>query len=795
MIRNYFKIALRNLYKNKLYAFVNITGLTIGIASCILIGVYIMHELSFDRFHANASRIARVTMDYSTGSTDNKVATTGTKVGPEFKRSFPEVQAYTRTLKYTRVVGYNDKLFEEKNFLYADSAFFSMFSFKLTAGDAATALSGPDKVVVTQAAAKKYFDRESPIGKILKVGTKDFIVTGVSEDAPANSQIKFDFVGSFTSLNASKEEKWWEANYYTYVLLSSGNSFEPLQKRITSLMEKVSNEELKMKGSEYLTYHLEPLTKVHLYSPLDGLEPNGNIVYVYVLGAVALLILLIACVNYTNLSTAQSASRSAEIGMRKVLGAQKKQVVYQFLCEAVFFSTISVIAAFALSYLLLPLFNRLSGKELTEAVLFQPVTIISLLLLALIVAFIAGAYPAIVLSNVKLIKVLKSGFSFSAGGNRLRKTLIVLQFVISIFLITSTIIILQQLSFIHNKDLGYNKEQVLVLPLDNKTLEHYDDFKKAISNTANVISVGAAYEEPTHIGWGDGLKKSGNDKSITVSGFPVDEDYAKTLGVKIIAGTDYTQADVQHFDTSNDGENLRYTYMLNESAVKALGWKPEEAIGKTVMKGREGIVKAVVKDFHFRSFHEPINPLVIFLDKRMLNVMFVKISGQNVQSGIEQLQSVWKQRVPHRPFGYHFLDEDYESLYKTEQKTAGVFSTFSSIAILLACLGLFALSAFELVKRTKEIGIRKVLGATITDLVKLLTKDFVQLILLGCIIAFPIAWYVANKWLENFTYRISIQWWTFAIAGMGTLLIALITLSYQAIKTALSNPIKSLRTE
>nr|MBA2761375.1 FtsX-like permease family protein [Segetibacter sp.] len=717
------------------------------------------------------------------------------KVGPEFKRSFPEVHAYSRTLKYTRVVGFGDKLFEEKNFLYADSAFFSMFSFKLITGAAATALNGPDKIVVTQSTAKKYFGKEDPVGKILKVGTKDFIVTGVAADAPDNSQISFDFVGSFTSLNASKEEKWWEANYVTYILLNSKESLEPLQKRITAFMQTVSTEELKMKGSEYLTYHLEPLTKVHLYSSLDGLEPNNNIVYIYVLGAVAILILLIACVNYTNLSTAQSAARSAEIGMRKVLGARKKQVFYQFLCESVFFTLVSVIIALALSYLLLPLFNQLSGKELSGGILVQPVTIISLLVLALIVAFTAGSYPAIVLSNVKLIKVLKSGFSFSAGGNGLRKTLIVFQFVISIFLITSTIIILQQLAFIHNKDLGYNKEQVIVLPLDNKMLQYYDDFKKEMRNTADVVSIGAAYEEPTHIGWGDGLKKSENDKSITVNGFPVDEDYAKTLGIKIVAGSDYTRADVQQFDTSNDGKNLRYTYMLNESAVKALGWTPEEAIGKTVMKGREGIVKAVVKDFHFRSFHEPINPLVIFLDKRMLSVMFVKISGQNVTSTIQQLQNTWKQRITHRPFEYHFLDEDYESLYKAEQITAGVFSTFSSVAILLACLGLFALSAFELVKRTKEIGIRKVLGATIADLVTLLTKDFLRLILLACIIAFPIAWYMSNKWLEDFTYRIDIQWWMFAVAGIATLIIALLTLCYQAIKTALSNPVKSLRTE
>ncbi|HEX8332210.1 MAG TPA: ABC transporter permease [Segetibacter sp.] len=796
MFKNYFKIAVRNLFKNKLYSFVNIFGLTIGITSCILIGIYITHELSFDEFHKNADRITRVTMDYNGGDAQTKVSSTGTKVGPQFTRTFPDVETYARTVKYTRVLKYQDKQFEEKNVLYADSAFFSMFSFPLVSGNPATALDAPDKIVLTETSAKKYFGSENPVGKIIRISdTKDFIVSGVAADAPDNSQIKFDFVCSFTSLGASKEEKWWEANYVTYLLLKNKDKINPLQQQVYTYMKDVSKTELEMEGSSYLTYHLEPLTKVHLYSELDGLEPNNNIVYIYVLAIVAILILLIACVNYTNLSTAQSAGRSAEIGIRKVLGARKRQVFNQFISESVFFTLVAVVFALIFSLLLLPFFNQLSGKELSSTVLFKPLTLISLLILALFVALVAGSYPAVILSNVKLIKVLKSGFSFSSGGGGLRKSLIVFQFVISLFLITSTIVILKQLGYIRSKDLGYNKEQLLVLPLDSKMSSNYDELKQAIANNPNVVSVAAAYETPTHIDWGDGLRKAGEDKGITVSAFPVDEDIVKTLDLKIIAGSDYTQADVQAFDTSNGGKNLKYTYMLNESAVKAMGWTPEEAIGKAVSKGRDGIVKAVVKDFHFRSFHEEISPLVIFLDKRMTQVMFVKIAEENVKSTIDQLQSVWKQRVPHRPFEYHFLDEDYDALYKAEERTAGVFTTFSSLAILLACLGLFALSAFELVKRTKEIGIRKVLGATVTNIVGLLAKDFLKLIIIAMVIAFPVAWFVTNKWLEDFTYRVSIGWWMFAIAATLVLFIALFTISVQAIKAALANPVKSLRTE
>ncbi|MBD0332334.1 MAG: ABC transporter permease [Chitinophagaceae bacterium] len=794
MIKNYFKIALRHLQKNRLYALVNIIGLAIGLTSCILIGIYIWHELSFDRFHKNANRIARVTWQYNFGDAENKVATTGTRVGPEFTRRFPEVDAYVRLLKYPRVISYQDKMFDEKNFLYADSAFFSVFSFPLLQGDKKTVLDAPDKVVITQSMAKKYFGSENPIGKTLKVGgTKDFLITGIAADAPDNSQIKFDFVGTFTSLNASKEEKWNEANYITYLLLKDKNSFSGLQPKINEYVKKVSREEMQLQANQFMAYHLEPLTRVHLYSDLEGFEPNNSIVYIYIMAAVAVLILLIACVNYTNLSTAQSAKRSAEISMRKVMGAGKTQVFNQFISESFLLTLLSLILALVFCVLLLPYFNRLSGKTLDAGILFEPITLSVLFVVAVFIALAAGAYPALIIAGSKLIQTLKSGFTFT-GSATLRKSLIVLQFVISIFLIIATIIILQQLSYIKNKNLGYNKEQIVVLPVDRQISERYDDIKGAIANNPGVVSVAGAYEEPTHIDWGDGITTK-DKKQVTVNALPVDEDIVKTLGLKIIAGSDFNQTDVKQFDTSNEGKNLRYTFMLNESAVKALGWKPEEAIGKTIEKGYEGTIKAVVKDFHFRSMHEPINPLVIFLDKRLIGSMFVKISTSNVASTLQALEKTWKERIQHRPFEYHFLDEDYTALYNTEQRTASVFTTFSALAILLACLGLFALTAYTMVQRTKEIGIRKILGATIADILTLVSKDFLKLVFIALFIAAPIAFYATNKWLESFTYKININWWVFAVAGVVAVLIAFVTISLQAIKTAMTNPVKNLRTE
>jgi putative ABC transport system permease protein len=797
MLKNYLKTAIRNLLRNKTYAAVNIGGLALGIAACLLIGVYILHELSFDKFHANANRIARVTMEYNFGDTEVKTATTGTKVGPEFQRSFPEVKAYARTLKYTRVVSYENNAFEEKKFLYTDSAFLGMFSFPLIAGDAATALNAPDKLVITPSMAKKYFGSAEPMGKVLRVGTKDFVVSGIVSEAPDNSQLKFDFIASFTSLAASKVEKWWEANYITYLLLDPNAKLADVQKKVDALMKKVAVEELKMEGNAHLSYPLEPLTSVHLYSTLEGFEPNNSITYIYILGVVTLLILFIASVNYTNMATAQSATRTAEISVRKVMGAGKMQVFRQFIGESMLITFIAIALALLISSLLLPFFNNLSGKEITGSSLFQPATLLGLALVAVFISLTAGFYPALVLANLRLINILKAGFTFTAGGTGIRRSLIVFQFAISIFLIIATTVVLQQLSYIRSKDLGYDKDHIVVLPLDYTMQPKYDELKRAFAMQPHVKSIGAAYEEPTNIGWGDGIStgEGANAKELTVNALPVDEDFIKTLGITIVAGSDYNETDVMQFDTSNNGQNIRYSFMLNESAVKALGWKPEEAINKIISKGNPGIVKAVVKDFHFRSFHEPIGPLVIFLDKRMPQQMFVKISGEHIPAALKQLQASWKERVTHRPFEYHFLDEDYASLYKTEQRTAGIFSTFSTLAIVLACLGLFGLTAYSVVKRSKEIGIRKILGANVSSIIGLISKDFLLLVFIAIVVASPLAWYAADRWLQDFTYRIDIEWWVFAVAGIAAIVIALLTISLQAVKAALANPVKALKSE
>jgi putative ABC transport system permease protein len=793
MIKNYLKIAWRNLKKNRLYAFINIIGLTVGIVSCLLIGVYIKHELSYDRFNENADKIVRVSMDYNFGGNSQQMAVTGTKVGPQFKRTFPQVVDFVRLNKLTRVVGYKNQLFEEKNFLYADPSFFKIFSFKMISGDAATALNTNDKIVITQTASKKHFDQEDPIGKILKVGDKSFIVSGVAADAPSNSQIQFDFLVSFNVLDAAKTEQYDSANYMTYLLLKNKEAIQPLQRQITAYMKTVDKNELKTTGSQYLTFHLEPLTSVHLHVNTGGFEPNGSIVYIYILIVVAVLILVIACVNYVNLSIAQSAGRGAEIGIRKVLGAAKQQLFKQFIGESLLVTVIAMILAVGLSFILLPFFNNISGKHLQFNAQLDPVILLCLILLGIIIGFLAGAYPALLLSNVKLAKILKSGFSFTSGQS-VRRSLIIFQFVISIFLIITTVVILQQLSYIRNKDVGYNKSNVVVLPVDYKMHPQVDALKKIIRNIPGVEGVASANNEPVDVGWGDAITTK-DGKSLTVNALPMDEDFIKTMQLKIVAGSDFNQTDVLQIDTTHQNKNFRYSFMLNESAARALGWTPEQAVGKEISKYFPGRIKAVVKDFNFKSFHEPIGPLLIFLDYTQTQTLLVRVTGNNTASTLKAIGKIWKERVPYRPFEYKFLDDDYDALYRTEQGTASVFTTFSGLAILLACLGLFAITAYAVVQRTKEIGIRKVLGANISNIILLISKDFLLLVIIATAIASPIAWYMANKWLQDFAYRISIHWWIFIAAGAASLIVAGITVSVQTLKAAMANPVKSLRSE
>jgi putative ABC transport system permease protein len=800
MFKNYLKTAFRNLQKNKLYSAINIFGLTVGLAACLLIGLYIRHELSYDKFNVNAERIVRATMEYKSAGTVNTTATTGTKVGPQFKRIFPAIEEYVRTFIGHNVVKTEDKIFDEPRILYADPAFFKIFSYHLLKGNINTALDAPDKIVITESMGKKYFGDEDPVDKIITTGNKNLRVSAVCEDVGQNSQLKFDFVTQFLNLGPHvKDEVYWNANWVTFFLLRDKKSIQPLQDQVAEYMnsEQVRSEASIQSKGDYITIHLEPLTKVHLYSSLAGFEPNGNIKYIYIFAAIALLILIIACANYTNLATAQSAGRSAEIGMRKVMGASKSQVFRQFIGESCVITFMAAILAFVLSVLLIPYFNEVSGKQFTPGILLQPLPIISLISFAILISFFSGLYPALILSGTQILNVLKKGFSFTGGKNLLRKTLIVGQFGVSVFLIIYTVIIMQQMHYMQTKDLGYDKDHIVVLPVGGNMLQNFQLLKDAFAQVWGVQSVTASYDTPEYVQWGDGItaidEKGKHD--ISLNAMPVDLDFIKTMKMQLVAGRDFQQSDFALMDTSNNNKNYQQVFIINQTLAKKIGWTPEQAIGRTIEKSVTGPVVGVVKDFNFNSLHEPIGPMVIFLGRDFSRDFMLRIDGNDMQSTIGRLEIAWKQRVSDRPFNYHFLEDDYNKLYLSEQRSSSLFAAAASLAIILACLGLFGLAAFTTVLRTKEIGIRRVLGANLSSITLLVAKNFLKLVCIAILIAIPLAWWLGNKWLQDFAFRIPLQAYVFIATAVVTALIALCTVGYHAVRAALMNPVKSLRTE
>jgi len=798
MFKNYLKIAFRNFRKNKTSSAINIFGLTIGVTCCLLIALYIQHEVSYDNFEKKGNRIARVIMEYSFDGSpqSNKGNYTSVRVASVFKRTFPEVESAIKMTEYPRVVTYKDKMIDEKDFMYADSTFFDFFSFNLLRGNIHSVLSAPYDVVLTQSTAKKYFGDEDPIGKALKIGNDSnlYKVTGVIQDCPSNSQIKFDFLASFSSLGITPdyEKTYWDANYTTYLLLKNENSISSLQAKLPAFMKK----EMAGQGAT-VNFYLEPFYKIHLHSAYGGFEPNNSITYIYILAAVALLILIIACSTYVNLSTARSIERAKEVGVRKVIGAEKKQLFWQFIGESALLCFLAVILSLLITILILPYFNQLSQKQLQASSLFSLPFILFSFGVAACVSLVAGSYPALILTGFQPVKVLKGSFKNASSGQWLRKSLIVFQFAISVFLIVSTFIMQKQLYYVQHKKLGYDRDHVLVLPVSSSMLERIDLIKQEFKQNPSVLSISRCHRSPVEGGGGYNMRSEimPANQQIAVIANPSDEDFIATTGLQLIAGTSFTAQDVKSADDTDSKKRL-YHYVLNETAAKQLGWTPEQAIGKKMFLGddRPGYVKGVVRDFNFQSLHDPIKAYILF-PEHWSRELLVKLSGQNLPQTISFLESKWKTLVPDRPFEYRFLDEDYNKLYDAELRLGMVMNLFSSIAIILACLGLFGLSSFAAQQRFKEIGIRKVLGASVSNIVIALSKDFIKLAAIAIFIAFPLAWWTMTKWLEDFSYRTNMSWGIYVAAGAITILLAIITVSVHAIKAAIANPVKSLRTE
>ncbi len=805
MFRNYIKIALTNILKYRTYSIINILGLTVGMVCSLLILLYIQFELSYDKYHQNADRIYRVTREFfnTDGSSNLHLGFVAPPLAPLLKNDFPQIEHAVRIKELERpVFKYQEKTFSENRYFAADPDFFKVFDFPFIQGDPETALLEPNNIVITESTAKIFFGNEEPINKILTIPISaefniDLKVTGVIKDIPQNSHFHFDILGSMKGLEQfygdSEFKDWSSNNYGTYLLFPQNYDINHFIKQIPDFLLRHQGEN----ANKWNTLHIWKLTDIHLHSHLDSeFESNGNIVYIYILLAIAILLLLIACINFMNLATARSATRTKEIGIRKVVGARRVQIIKQFLSESILISGIALLFSIVLINLLLPTFNNFVDVKLHFEPLHNPVILFSLIGIALLVGIIAGSYPALYLSKFSPATTLQSTKKISSGKSKLRCGLVIFQFTITIILFISLGIIHQQMIYCMNKDLGLNKNNMILLPATNEMVKNYDSFRTQLLQQPHIIGIAASKRSP-----GAGLLDCSeariyDNQVATPLGFRVanvcvSQDFIDTYEIPIVAG--------RNFSTEYSTDPVA-AFILNECAIKQIGWSsPEVAIGKSFeYAGCKGQIIGVVKDFHYESLHKPIMPIVFYIDSNSFNTITVKINPRNAQDITDILtflQKIWKVYLPDSPFHYTFLDERFKQLYLVETKLSQIFQIFSSIAIVIACLGLFGLVTFMAEKKTKEIGIRKVVGASVWQILILLTKDFTKWIIVATLIACPIAWYVMYQWLQNFAYRIEMGWWMFLLGGGIALLIALFTVSWQVIRAAMANPVESLRYE
>ncbi len=793
MFQNYLKIAWRNLLRAKVFFILNITGLTIGMTAGFLIFLYVHFELSYDTFHTKADRIYRLVTDVKTLSETLQTPNTSAPMAINLKANFPEVEQIARIIPTSLLLRRGDVKFQEDKSLFADSTLFSLFDFPLIHGNPNEALREPFSIVLSQSAAKKYFGKINPVGHsiILSAGNFNATVTGIMKDMPENSHIKADLIVSMATTksfgNPAMDQQWSTLGITSYLLLKPGSNSKSLEAKFPAFLESHAKTEMQQNNTQFSLF-AEPFREVYLKSKRGGLE-TGSLTNVYIFSIIAAFILLIACINFVNLSTARSAERAKEVGIKKVIGAERFQLTLQFLLESVLVCLIAFVLSLSLSTLLLPLFNQLSGKVISTSIFSQPAQVITMLIIAVGIGILAGIYPAMVLSSFMPITVLKGRFVSSPKGLILRKGLVVGQFTISIALIAATIIVYSQLHYMRNQDLGFRNDQIMVIDT------HWDGnrfaFQKATAALPNVVSASLSSDIPGGESSSEYIQvesNSGEMQSATLDMYLADFDFIRQYGMKLVAGRSLA---------SDFGTDSSKAMILNESAVLMFGYaSPQEAIGKSFSRaGNHGKIVGVVKDFHFRSLQQNIKPLGIAVEPDAWRYVSVKVNASHLPATIASIEDKWKKIIPNRPFDYYFADAFFDRQYRSDQRFGSLFLNFAMLTIFISCLGLLGLASYSTLQRTKEIGVRKVLGASVASIASLLSKDFLKLVLIAFVIASPLSWYAMHQWLEGFAYRISISWWVFVLAGSSAVMIAFVTISFQAIKAATSNPVKSLRTE
>lgn len=804
MFKNYFSIALRNLWRNKGFSAITIFGLAIGMTTCLLITLFVTDELSYDGFNKKADRIYRINADFFVNGNAFKERYTPSQLGPVLQQEYPNVENYVRFIHQGNIlVKKGTTTLVEKNACFADSTLFDVFSLQMISGDPKTALTQPHTMVISERMALKYFNSTDVVGKTLQTdNVATYQISGVIKDVPDQSHLHFDFVRAMSELPESRENGGWMSdNYTTYVLMREGATGAQLQSYVDAATKKYMEAPLqKMTGSNFADleksgghfgYNLLPLAKIHLYSPLaDEAEPSGNIQYIYIFIAVGIIILLIACVNFMNLSTARSAGRAKEVGVRKVLGSQRSSLIFQFLTESTLTSFFALLLAVALAMLLLPYLNQLSGKHITLEAGYFLWLLPFLLVTAGVIGLLAGSYPAFFLSGFEPIKVLKGRLNSGFKNGWLRNSLVVFQFASAILLIVGTLVINSQLNYIRNKKLGYNREQVLILGNTQSLWIHARNFKNEVLNMPGVESGTMTASLPTDMNLNTNIYSKDAARSAgQVTGVPewyVDADYIHTMGMQMASGRNFSPT--MPSDT--------FAVLLNETAARLFGFND---LNEKYLYGdgtRQLKVIGVVKDFNAGSLRNKIPPMVFRLRDNPRAMAF-RIHTSNIQGLIAKIKSAYEAQpgMSGQPFVYSFLDDDFNRLYIAEQRTGKIFISFAILAVLIASLGVFGLITYAAEQRTREIGIRKVLGASVTGIVAMLSKDFLKLVLVAIVIATPLAWYMMSRWLQNFAYQVKISWTIFVLAAFIAIAITILTVSYRAIRAATANPVNSLKAE
>lgn len=798
MWKNYLVSALRNLGKNKGFSFINIAGLAVGMACCLLILLYIQDELSYDRYHENADRIYRATREWfnSDGTTSLHLG----MVAPPFKdllvTDFGEIEEAVRLLAIGgMVVSFGDKSFREDRFFFAEQNVFKIFSFPMIAGNPETALRDPGTVVITRSFARKYFGDGDPMGNVLDLdvlGIKaSLMVTGVTEDVPENAHFHYDMLGSFKTYEAigTDLDSFGSNNYATYLLMPEGYDIRKLQAAMPEFIDRHMGQDMHTRTM----LHFQMVTDIHLHSHLDSeLEPNSDIKYIYIFGAIAFFVLLIACINFMNLATARSAGRAREVGLRKVIGAARSQLISQFLGETVLIAVLALAAAIILVLLALPWFRDFTGKSLALTAGNSLFIIGSMVGITLFVGFIAGSYPALYLSSFRPALVLRGMLGAGGRSTRFRTVLVVMQFAVSIALIVCMSIVYEQLDYVRNKRLGFDEERIVMIRGTDEMIRRHDAIRDRLMAHPVVVNVAASKRVPSGRlldSSGSRIFREGTAESVEfrIAFIPVAFDFFSTYRMEIAAGRDFSR----EFPSDST-----HAFILNETAVRGIGWTPEEAVNQEFGYGnRRGTIIGVVKDFHFESMHQPISPIVFFIRESNINTFSIRLAPRDIPGALAFLEGVWREYMPKYPFEYAFIDERFDRQYRAEEKLGRLFGYFSVLAVVIACLGLFGLASYTAERRRKEIGVRKVLGASVSSIVRLLAFEFGRLVLIANIIAWPVAYFAMERWLRDFAYRTDIGLTSFVAAAAAALVIALATVSFQAVKAAVADPVDAIKFE